>query len=312
METRQQGIARMSEESKVAVIAAIAANIAIAVSKFIAAAFSGSAAMLSEAIHSLVDSGNGGLMIYGMKRSHLPADDEHPFGHGHELYFWMLIVGMLIFGVGGGMSIVTGFKHILDPEPTGDPGWNYAVLLSAALFEGTSWYFGWKAFRIERRGRGIVETIRRTKDPTSFSVLLEDSAALLGLAIAFIGVFLGHSSGMAWIDGAASLIIGTLLCGVAIVMVSECKGLLVGEGVEKSTIKGIRLIALVDPAVEHVGRLLTMYLGPHEVMLAIEVRFRSTTTVIDIRQAMARLKQAIQGKYPKIRRIFFDAQSICE
>jgi cation diffusion facilitator family transporter len=282
----------MANESRAAVIAAIIGNVGVAVSKFVAAAFSGSSAMLSEAIHSLVDTGNGGLILYGMKSSRRPPDADHPFGHGHELYFWTLIVGILIFGLGGGMSIVAGVTHVLDPEPAGDPFWNYAVLASAALFEGVSWYFGWKAFRTERAGRGIIETIRRTKDPTSFSVLLEDSAALLGLALAFLGIFLSRALQLPWIDGTASVLIGALLCVAAMVMVSESKGLLVGEGVEKRTLEVIRAIVTTDPAVEHVGRLLTVYLGPEDVMLAIEIRFHSTTTALDIRRAASRLKKA--------------------
>src|SRR5580765_5256373 len=158
----------MAAESRKSVIAAIAGNLAIAVSKFAAAAFTGSSAMLSEAIHSLVDTVNGGLLLYGMHRSKVPADDDHPFGHGHELYFWSLIVGVLIFGLGGGMSIVTGWLHVVEPADLGDPMWSYVVLASAAVFEGTSWWFGLKAFRAEQRGRGVVETIVGSKDPTSF------------------------------------------------------------------------------------------------------------------------------------------------
>ncbi|MGZ5256487.1 MAG: cation diffusion facilitator family transporter [Burkholderiales bacterium] len=303
---------RMAEDSKAAVIAAIAGNTAVAISKFIAAVFSGSSAMLSEAIHSLVDTGNGGLLLYGIKSSRRPPDPEHPFGHGHELYFWTLLVGILIFGLGGGMSIVNGVSRVFEPEPVGDAFWDYAVLASAAVFEGMSWYFGWKAFRAERAGRGIIETIRRSKDPTSFSVVLEDSAALLGLALAFIGIFLSRSLELAWIDGAASVLIGTLLCAVAIVMVSESKGLLVGEGVEKRTLECIRKIASADPAVEHVGRLLTMYLAPDDVMLVIEIRFHSTTTAANIRRAAVRLKASIRAKYPRIHRIFFDPETICD
>jgi cation diffusion facilitator family transporter len=296
----------VARESRVAVLAAIAGNLAIAVCKFVAAALSNSSAMLSEAIHSLVDTGNGGLLLLGMKRSRLPADPDHPFGHGHELYFWSLIVGVLIFGLGGGMSIVNGWRHILSPEPLADVSLSYIVLGVSAVFEATSWAFAWKAFAVERRGRGIVETILRSKDPTSFSVLLEDSAALLGLVFAFAGIWAASTLGIPWVDGAASIAIGILLCGVAVVMVNESRKLLVGEGVEKATLEGIRTIARADPAVEHVGRLLTMYMGPDEVMLVMEIRFRSNA-VTDIRPAIGRLKRAIQEKYPKIRRISFDA-----
>lgn len=299
----------MASESKVAVIAAIVGNLAIAAAKFAAAAFSGSSAMLSEAIHSLVDTGNGALLLLGMRRSRLPADADHPFGHGHELYFWTLIVAVLIFGLGGGMSIVTGWRHIDSPEPVADLLWNYAVLGIAAVFEGISWYFGWKAFSRERRGRGIVETIVGSKDPTTYSVLLEDTAALLGLVLAFAGIWAGAAFGLPWLDGAASMLIGLLLCAVAVVMVNESRKLLVGEGMEKATLAAIRAIATSDPDVAKVGQLFTMYLGPEEVMLVMEIHFRDTAAT-DVRAAVLRIKGAIQEKYPRIRRVSFDAASL--
>jgi cation diffusion facilitator family transporter len=302
----------MASETKQAVMAAIAGNLLIAVSKFAAAAFSGSAAMLSEAFHSLVDTGNDALMLYGMRRSRRPADAEHPFGYGHELYFWTLVAGILFFALGGGMSIVTGFMHLGEPKPPEDVGWSYAVIAAAMVFEGGSWYYGLKAFRKERRGRGIVETIRISKDPTTFSVLLEDSAALVGLALAFLGIFLSAELGVAWFDGASSVLIGVLLCLVAVVMVYESKELLVGEGMAKATLEGVRAIVCADPSVERLDKMLTLYLGPEEVMLAVDVRFRSDMKTSDIRQTIARMRQAIQERYPRIRRIFIDTESICE
>ena len=296
----------MASESRAAVIAAIVGNLAIALSKLVAAAATGSSAMLSEAIHSLVDTGNGGLLLLGMRRSRRPADARHPFGHGHELYFWSLIVGVLIFGLGGGMSIVSGARHILHPEEIGDPFWSYVVLGSALLFEAISWWYGWKAFRKERRGRGIVETIQRSKDPTSFSVLLEDTAALLGLAFAFVGVAASSRWGLTWVDGAASVLIGLLLCVVAVVMVNESRGLLVGEGMEPRTLELLATFARADPAVAAVGRLLTLYLGPEDVMLVMEVRFHDTVSAAELRDAVARLKQGVRERYPRIRRVFFD------
>lgn len=299
----------MAQESRAAVIAAIFGNLAIAISKFAAAAFAGSSAMLSEAIHSLVDTGNGGLLLYGMHRSKQPPDREHPFGHGHELYFWSMVVGVLIFGLGGGMSIVNGSRHLLHPEEIGDLRWSYVVLGASAVFEAISWYFGWKAFSTERRGRGIVETIIGSKDPTSFSVLLEDSAALLGLLFAFAGVWISSNFGIAWVDGAASIAIGLLLCAVAIVMVNESRKLLVGEAVEKKTLEAIRAIVSGEAEVAEVGSLLTMYLGPEEVMLVVELRFHSGGAT-DVRTAVQRIKSRIQERFPRIRRVSFDAASL--
>jgi len=300
----------MAEESKRAVVAGFVGNLLITISKFVAAALSGSAAMLAEAIHSIIDTGNGALMLWGMRASRKPPDQDHPFGYGHELYFWSLLVGMIVFGLGGGMSVVSGVFHILNPRAPDNVGLSYGVIAIAAVFEGASWYFGLKAFSKERRGRGIVETIKRTKDPTSFSVLLEDSAALAGLALAFLGIFLSVRLDAPWLDGAASVAIGVLLCAVAWVMVYESKGLLVGEGVEKKTLERVRAIVKGDKDVVALDKLLTLYLSPNELLVAAEVRFRSEMTVEELRVAIARVREAIQGEYPRVKRFFIDATAI--
>jgi len=300
----------MAEESKRAVVAGFVGNLLITISKFVAAALSGSAAMLAEAIHSIIDTGNGALMLWGMRASRKPPDQDHPFGYGHELYFWSLLVGMIVFGLGGGMSVVSGVFHILNPRAPENVGLSYGVIAIAAVFEGASWYFGLKAFSKERRGRGIVETIKRTKDPTSFSVLLEDSAAIAGLALAFLGIFLSVRLDAPWLDGAASVAIGVLLCAVAWVMVYESKGLLVGEGVEKKTLERVRAIVKGDKDVVALDKLLTLYLSPNELLVAAEVRFRSEMTVEELRVAIARVREAIQGEYPRVKRFFIDATAI--
>lgn len=299
-----------SSKSKTAIVAAIVGNLAIAVTKFIAAAFTGSAAMLSEAIHSVVDTGNGGLMLLGVYKSRRPPDDEHPFGHGRELYFWTLIVAILVFAVGGGMSVYEGITHLSHPTLPGNPAWSYGVLGLAFVFEGTTWLFGWKAFAAEKGSKGVLETIHVTKDPTTFSVLLEDSAALLGLIFAFLGIFLGRLLGLVYLDGAASIFIGLLLCVVAVLMVYESKGLLIGEGLDRETLKSVRIVVEADPAVERVQHLHTLYLGAHEVLLTIELRFLSTISALEVRQAVARLRAAIREKHPDVTRIFFGAESI--
>jgi cation diffusion facilitator family transporter len=300
----------MAAETRKSMLAAIVGNVLIAITKFIAAAFSGSAAMLSEAIHSLVDTGNGALMLYGLRRSRKPPDDEHPFGYGHELYFWTLIVGMLIFALGGGISIVTGYMHLHRERPPEDIGWSYAVIAAAMVFEAITWYYGLKAFRKERGDRGIVETIRLTKNPGTFAVLLEDTAALLGLVIAFFGIYLSRALDAPWMDGASSMLIGALLCLTAFVLVFESMGLLVGEGVQKSTLRTLRAIICADPAVETVDKLLTLYLGPEDIMLAIDVKFHADTTAEEIRLSVSRFRQAIQAAHPRIRRVFLDTGSI--
>lgn len=302
----------VNSKSQIAIYAAIAGNVAIAITKFVAAAFTGSAAMLSEAIHSVVDTGNGGLIWLGVHKSRKPPDSDHPFGHGHELYFWTLVVGVLVFAVGGGMSTYEGILHILHPAVVENPAWSYAVLGFATVFEGTTWLLGWKAFSAERRGKGIIETIHDTKDPTSFTVLLEDSAALLGLVFAFLGIFLGQQFGLPYLDGVASVVIGLLLCGVAVLMVYESKGLLIGEGLDREALASIRKLVEADPAIERVRHLHTMYLGAHEVLLTVELRFRSEISALEVRRGVRRIKQAVQSAYPDITQIFFGAESFGE
>ena len=299
-------------ESQVAIYAAIAGNLAIAITKFIAAAFTGSAAMLSEAIHSVVDMGNGGLILLGVRKSRKPPDSEHPFGHGHELYFWTLLVGVLVFAVGGGMSTYEGMMHIAHPVMPENVGWSYAVLGLATVFEGTTWLFGWKAFSSERGRRGVLETIHETKDPTSFAVVLEDSAALLGLVFAFLGIFLGQLFELPYLDGVASVVIGLLLCGVAVLMVYESKGLLIGEGLDPEALKSIRKLVESDPAVERVSHLHSMYLGANEVLLTIELRFDSSISALEVRRAVGRIREGIRSEHPDVSHVFFGAESFSE
>src|SRR5215213_9805295 len=308
MKPRARGISK----SKVAIYAAIAGNMAIAITKFVAATFTGSSAMLSEAIHSVVDTGNGWLMLLGVRKSRKPPDADHPFGHGHELYFWTLIVGVLIFAVGGGMSVYEGIMHILHPTLPEKLVWSYAVLGMATVFEGTTWLLGLKAFNAERGRKGVIEAIHDTKDPTSFTVLLEDSAALLGLVFAFVGIFLGSQWRLPFLDGVASVLIGLLLCGVAVLMVYESKGLLIGEGLDHQSLKSIRALVDADPAVERVGHLHTMYLGAHEVLLTIELRFHNGISSIEVRQAARRLRENIQFEHPDVSRIFFGSEALSE
>src|SRR5689334_9458624 len=287
-------------QTEFAIYAAVAGNVAIAITKFVAAAFTGSSAMLSEAIHSTVDTGNGGLMLLGVRKSRKPPDADHPFGHGHELYFWTLVVGVLVFAAGGGMSTYEGIMHILHPASIEDPVWSYATLGIATVFEGTTWLFGWKAFSSERGRRGVLRTIHETKDPTTFTVLLEDSAALLGLVFAFLGIFLGQQFGLPYLDGVASVVIGLLLCSVAGLMVYESKGLLIGEGLDPEALKSIRKLVDGDPAVESVSHLHSMYLGANEVLLTIELRFDSGISALEVRRAVGRIRDAIREHDPNV------------
>ncbi|HEV8587517.1 MAG TPA: cation diffusion facilitator family transporter [Pyrinomonadaceae bacterium] len=299
----------MTGESKVAIFAAIAANLAIAITKFVAAFFSGSSAMLSEAIHSLVDTGNGALLLVGLRKSRKPPDRDHPFGHGKELYFWPLIVAILVFSLGGGMSVYEGITHLSHPH-SGDPTWNYVVLGIAFVFESISAYLAFRAFRKELSGAGVIETIRASKDPTSFTVLFEDSAALAGLVVAFLGIFLGQQFDNPYLDGVASIVIGAILASVAVFLAYETKGLLIGEGVDPETLESIRSIAAADAAVQEVRKSLTMHFGPNEVLLALDVGFKSHLSANEISDAINRLEDAIRARHPKIKHIFIEAKAL--
>jgi cation diffusion facilitator family transporter len=299
----------MTGESKVAIFAAIVANLAIAITKFIAAFFSGSSAMLSEAIHSLVDTGNGALLLVGVRQSRKPYDATHPFGHGKELYFWPLIVAILVFSLGGGMSVYEGITHLLHPHH-GDPTWSYIVLGLAFAFEGVSAFFAFRAFRKEMKGAGVVKTIRRSKDPTTFTVLFEDSAALAGLIVAFLGILLGDLFDNPYFDGIASIVIGIILATVAVFLAYETKGLLIGEGVDAETLASIRSIAAEDEAVQQVKKSLTMHFGPQEVLLALDVEFKQHLSASDVADAINRVEGAIRARHPEIRHIFIEAKAL--
>ncbi len=264
----------MAAESRKAVIAALLGNCAIAVSKFVAAGFTGSSAMISEGIHSVVDTGNQGLLLLGMRQSRRAPDATHPFGYGKELYFWTLATAILIFAVGGGMSFYEGITHILNPVPLTDATWNYIVITAAMLFEGGSWCVAYRAFRRTKRHRGFFGSLHATKDPSLMTVLLEDSAALIGLVIALAGVALGHWLDNPYLDGSASLAIGVLLATVAVALAYESKGLLVGEAMLPEELAAIRSLIEADPAVREAVRALSMHFGPHEVLLNLDIRFR--------------------------------------
>jgi cation diffusion facilitator family transporter len=300
----------MASESTKVIYAAIAANLAIAAIKFTAAVFTGSSAMISEGIHSIVDTGNGGLLLLGMQRSRKPADPDHPFGYGKELYFWTLIVAIVIFAVGGGISAYEGLLHVLQPTPIKDPLWNYAVLGLAVVFESYSFVVAFKAFKGIQGEQSLWQSIHTSKDPTTYTVLFEDSAALLGLLTAFIGVVLADLLDNPYFDGAASIIIGMILAVVAVLLAYESKGLLVGEAVDPATLKTIRRLAEADPCVEGVKRALTMHFGPDNILLAMDLRFRKNLSAADVEESVHRLEEVIRKEYQNIRHIFVESDSL--
>lgn len=302
--------------SKKAIYAAIVGNFAIAVTKFIAAGISGSSAMLSEGIHSLVDTGNGGLLLLGLRRSKRPPDDRHPFGYGKEVYFYTLMVAVLIFGLGGGISIYEGIKHIqevLDPSHAlelGDPTMSYIVLALAIVFEGIVWYIAWREFKKAKGTYGTWSFIRRTKDPTLFAVLFEDSAALAGLLVALLGLWLSRTLDMPVLDGAASVCIGLILCLTAAVLLYESKGLLIGEGADPQVMQAVRRLVADDPAIKQVVRGLTLHMGPERVVVNLDVKFNPTLDAHEIEIAIDQLERGLRAEFTMIEYIFVEAESL--
>jgi cation diffusion facilitator family transporter len=294
----------------IAVYGAMAANFVIAVTKFVAAGFSGSSAMLAEGIHSLVDTGNQLLLLLGMKKSRKPADEGHPFGHGKELYFWSLIVAIALFGIGGGMSTYEGITHLSHPHPLSDPTWSYVVLGVAFLFDGISWIIAlhelWPAIRRD----GLRKTLVGTKDPSVLTVLCEDTADLAGLILAFLGIYLGHRLGNHYADGIASILIGAVLAGVAVFLVYQSKRLLLGESADPEVVESIRAAARAVPGIADVKYPLTMHFGPEEVLLNLEVEFHSDIPATEITAAVERLEKTIRDQHPEICRIFIEAHSL--
>jgi cation diffusion facilitator family transporter len=288
---------------------AIAGNLVIAVVKFMAAAITGSSAILSEGIHSTVDTGNQLLLLLGVNRSRQPADLRHPYGYGKELYFWSLIVAMVLFGIGGGMAIYEGVTHILNPAPLEDPFWGYLTLGVSIVLEGVSWFFAFRAFLAEKGKYSLWQTLRRSYDPSVLTVLLEDTAALIGLSVALIGLYLAHLYSNPYFDGAASILIGITLCAVSVILIRESKGLLVGEAATPEVVASVTALTLNEPAVKEVKQVLTLVFGPEEVLLNIEVRVVPSLSVGELAEIVSRLESAIQRDHPIIRRIFIEVAS---
>jgi cation diffusion facilitator family transporter len=294
----------------IVIYAAVTANLAIAATKFICAALTGSSAMLSEAIHSLVDTGNEALLLVGIKLSKKPPNTRHPFGYGKELYFWSLIVAVMLFGIGGGMAIFEGILHVIHPEESGNPIWNYAVLGIAFLFDGISWSIALREFRVEKGEKRYWHAYKSSKDPAIFTVLAEDTADLIGLIIAALGVFLSHAFHCPVIDGIASILIGLLLSGVGLLLVFESRGLLIGESTEPEILEKISRIAKSDSCVERVHDPLTMHFGPDEVLLNMEIEFCPGIVTPALMAAIDRLEANIRKQYPQIKHIYIEAASL--
>jgi cation diffusion facilitator family transporter len=295
--------------SRKVIYAALIGNSLIAVTKFTAAAITGSAAMLSEGIHSVVDTGNQLLLLHGLRRSRKPADRRYPFGHGKEVYFWSFAVAIMIFGLGAGFSMYEGIRHLLHAEPIRNPVLNYIVIGLSMLFEGAAWLFALTEFTKTKGKWGYLEAIHRGKDPTMFVVLFEDSAALLGLLVALVGILLSHLTGNPVFDGVASVLIGLILAGTAAWLAYETKSLLIGESATRRVVAGIEQVAASHPAVEQVNEVLTMHMGPDFVLLNLSVDFRDETPARDLERVIAAMDRQIKQAFPEVKRIFIEAEA---
>ncbi|MDH3232229.1 MAG: cation diffusion facilitator family transporter [Alphaproteobacteria bacterium] len=295
--------------SKTVIYAALAGNSAIAVTKFVAAFFTGSSAMLAEGIHSLVDTGNQALMLIGLARAKKPADARHPFGYGAEIYFWAFIVAVLIFAVGSGVSLYEGVVKIRNPHPIERVWINYVVLAAAFVFEAGAWWLAWRAFSERRGKRGLFQAMRVSKDPTVFTVLLEDTAAMAGIIVAFVGILLADLTGMIWLDGLATLLIGVILAMVAVFLAWETKGLLIGEAAAPSTVQGLRKLVKETEGVLKLHELRTVHFGPDDLLVAISVDFDDSLSSRDVEMTVTKMEAAILKKYPRTERVFIEAQA---
>lgn len=290
--------------SAVVIIAALAGNLAIAITKLVAFLLTGSSAMLTEAIHSTVDTGNQGLLMLGLKRAARPPSQTHPFGYGMELYFWAFVVALLIFALGGAFSIYEGWTKVLRPEPIARAWVNFLVIGLAVLFEGGSFLVAWREFKKTRGAVPFLAALRGSKDPSVFAVLLEDGAALLGLAIAALGVTGSTVLGLAWADGAASIAIGVLLVLVAVFLANETRSLLTGEAASPRVVAAVREVLAADPRIENVTEVLSMHLGPQEILLGVTLDFQDSLTAGDIEAAADHFAGVIRGVDPRITRVF--------
>jgi cation diffusion facilitator family transporter len=298
----------VGSSSRKVILAALAGNSLIAVTKFAAAFTTGSSAMLSEGIHSLVDTGNQVLLLYGLKRAQRPADERFPFGHGKEIYFWSFVVAILIFALGAGISLYEGYRHLMHPRPLGNPLVNYVVIALALVFEGLAWSLALREFTRAKGKWGYIEAVRRGKNPSLFVVLFEDSAAMLGLAAAFIGILLSQITGNTFYDGAASIVIGLILGGTAIWLAYETKGLLIGESANPEIVESIRRKAFSLPAVLKVNEVLTLHMGPEFILVTISMDFADHVAAGEVEAAIALLDSAIRREHPLVKRVFVEPE----
>jgi cation diffusion facilitator family transporter len=292
--------------SKTPIYTALGANLLIAITKLVAAFFTGSSAMVSEGIHSLVDTSNEVLLLLGIKRSQKPADEHRPFGYGRELYFWSFVVSLLFFALGGGFSIYEGVEHLINPEEVTNPVWNYVVLAIAFIFDGISFITALKEFTRQRGSTPFWQAVRESKDPSTFVVLFEDAADVIGILIAFTGILLGQLLHNPYTDGIASIMIGLLLTAVAVVLVRESRSLLMGETPMPEELKKVIAIAENNDTVNKVVHHLSSFLAPEEVILVLKINFKPDTHNQQIIATIKSIRAAIQEAYPHYKQLFVE------
>jgi cation diffusion facilitator family transporter len=302
-------MARVSSRSKKVVYAALAGNFLVAVTKFAAAVVTGSSSMLSEGVHSLVDTGNEALLLYGYHRSSLRPDATHPLGYGRELYFWSFVVAILVFALGAGVSLYEGVSHVMSPTPIENVIASYIVLALSLLFEGASWWLALKAFRASKGGMRYLEAVRKSKDPPSFMVLLEDTAALIGISIAAIGIYLSVRLQRPEIDGVGSILIGLVLAATAWLLARETKELLIGEPARSAINASIVALAEKEPCVEGVNGVTTVHLAPDQIVASLSLEFSDELRTPDIERCVEALEKRIRAAHPEMVSLFIKPQT---
>jgi cation diffusion facilitator family transporter len=296
--------------SSLAIVGALISNLLVATTKFIAAAYTGSSAMVSEGIHSIVDSANTLLLLIGHKQSLKTASSSHPFGYGKEIYFWTLIVAISLFAIGGGMSVYEGITHIQNPEPLVNPVWNYIVLGCSLIFTSISWVIAYRELNKGSEETNVWNAIKTSKDPSVFAVIFEDTADILGIVIAFLGVYLGHAFNNPYIDGIASIFIGIILTGTSVMLVFKSRTLLIGQSADPYLLNSISKITESDPSVVKVNTPMSMHMGPFDILLVLGINFHTHLTSADVASAIDRIEKSIRERHPQIKRIYIEAKSI--
>ncbi len=299
----------MKNSSNFVIYAALVGNLLVAGIKFVAAAFTGSSSMLTEGVHSMVDTGNQVLLLYGHARSRRPPDHDNPLGHGRELYFWSFIVALLIFSLGAGISIYEGILHIRAPQPIERPIVNYIVLGFAAVFEGVSWAFALREFNHKRGGKPIWQAVRDDKDPTTFIVLFEDSAAMIGIAVAAASIFASVALDLPVLDGVGSVLIGLVLAGTAVLLARETKGLLIGERADDMIIADVHRLALEQPGVIAVNGILSTQLGPNQIVVTLSLEFEDALLTPAIEDAVNGIETRVRDTHKQVTALFVKPQT---